>query len=144
MQNTLITQLKHMLPTILADQPVLLAYLYGSAVTGHMTPFSDVDVALVASTSLSPLVRLKLIQYVQLALYEQGNILEADVRLINDAPLVLQGSVVTEGVLLYARDEETRIAFETTARMRYFDYLPIHQRLQKAFFDDLRTRGLYG
>jgi hypothetical protein len=148
MQGTLVTQLKHTLPTILEDQPVDLAYLYGSTVTGYVTPFSDMDVALVVYEPLTPLARLKLIQYVQMALYEalceRCDIPDADVRIINDAPLILRGKVVTEGVLLYARDEAQRIAFETHTRMRYFDYLPIHRMMQRQFFDTLRKRGLHG
>ena len=35
-------------------------------------------------------------------------------RIINDAPLVLRGKVVTEGMLLYAQDESVRVEFETT------------------------------
>ena len=62
----------------------------------------------------------------------------------NDAPLVFWGRVVCDGVLVYARDEQERIEFETTTRLRYFDYLPIHRRLQDAFFANLRERGLYG
>lgn len=49
---------------------------------------------------------------VQLALYHRCGILEADVRVIDDAPIILRGRVVTEGILLYSRDEETRVDFE--------------------------------
>jgi hypothetical protein len=117
-----------------------------------MTPFSDVDVALVVCEPLAPLARLKLIQHVQMALYEalhealheRCDIPDADMRIINDAPLVFRGKVVTEGVWVYARDEAQRIAFETYTRMRYFDYLPIHRMMQRQFFDNLRKRGLHG
>jgi hypothetical protein len=51
---------------------------------------------------------------------------------------------VTDGILLFAKNEQVRIAYEIDTRLRYFDYLPIHLGLQKAFFDDLRERGLYG
>jgi hypothetical protein len=51
---------------------------------------------------------------------------------------------VCDGILVFARDELERIAFETTTRMRYFDYLPVHRQMQNAFFADLRERGLYG
>jgi hypothetical protein len=125
-----------------------LAYLYGSMVTGHVTPFSDVDVALIVCEPLTPLARLKLIQYVQMALYEvlceRCDIPDADVRIINDAPLILRGKVVTEGVLVYARDEVQRIAFEPHIRMRYFDDLPIHRMMQRQFFNTLRKRVLHG
>lgn len=48
-----------------------------------------------------------------------------DVRAINDAPLRVQGQVVTEGVLLYARNEDLRVDFEVYTRKRYFDFQPV-------------------
>jgi len=144
MQETLMSRLLQTLPDVLESQPVQLAYLYGSTVAGRTTPFSDVDIALLTTEPLTPLARLRLIQHVQMRLYDDCDLDNIDVRIINDAPLVLQGRVVTDGRLVYARDEQARVDFETTTRMSYFDYLPIHQQLQAAFFDTLRTRGLYG
>ena len=144
MQETLVSQLHQTLPDVLEDQLVQLAYLYGSAVAGRTTPFSDVDIALLTTEPLTPLARLRLIQHVQTRLYDACGLDNVDVRIINDAPLVLQGRIVTDGRLVYTYDEQARIDFETTTRMYYFDYLPIHQQLQTAFFDTLRTRGLYG
>jgi hypothetical protein len=141
--SLLVSRLHEELPAILADEPVQLAYLYGSSVTGQTTPFSDVDVALVAGTMLQPYARLRLILRVQLALAECCGI-DADVRVIDDAPLVFRGRVVSDGVLVFARAENVRVAFETATRIRYFDYLPIHQELQESFFQDVRKRGLHG
>jgi predicted nucleotidyltransferase len=56
----LVSQLKEKLPPILDDLPVLMAYLYGSAASGHTTPFSDVDIALYLSEPLPPRQRLEL------------------------------------------------------------------------------------
>jgi predicted nucleotidyltransferase len=139
----LVSRLREQLPAILADEPVQLAFLYGSTVSGNTTPFSDVDVALVAGAVLQPLARLKLILRVQLALADSCGI-DADVRVIDDAPLVFRGRVVTDGVSVFARSEEARVAFETETRMRYFDYLPVHRQLQQSFFRDVRERGLHG
>mgnify|MGYP005839286079 CR=1 FL=1 len=143
-RDRLVASLREALPHILSSQPVALAYLYGSFATGYTTPFSDVDVALVVAEDLSPLEALRLMLRVQLALAERCDIGNADVRILNDAPLVLQGRVVSEGILVYARSDRERVEFETATRMRYFDYLPVHKRLQDAFFADLRERGLYG
>ena len=96
------------------------------------------------SEDLLPFERLKLTLRIQLDLADEADISNADVRIINDAPLVLRGRVVSEGVLVYVRDEGERVEFEKATRMRYFDYLPVHKRLQDAFFADLRERGLYG
>ena len=141
--SPLVSRLQEQMPTILADEPVQLAYLYGSSVTGQTTPFSDVDVALVLGIALQPQAQLKLILRVQLALADCCGI-DADVRVIDEAPLVFRGRVVSDGVLIFARTENARVGFETTTRMQYFDYLPIHQELQESFFQDVRKRGLHG
>jgi len=143
-RDRLVLKLQRALPRILACQPVGLAYLYGSITTGLVTPFSDVDVALVVDEGLLPLERLKLTLRIQLDLADRCDLANGDVRIINDAPLVFRGRVVCDGILVYARDEQERIEFETTTRLRYFDYQPVHRRLQNAFFADLRERGLYG
>lgn len=140
----LVSALRRALPRILDGQPVILAYLYESSATGQTTHFSDVDLALVVDRDLSPLERLKLLLRIQADLADDCDIRNADVRIINDAPLVFRGRVVCEGILVFASDESKRVAFETTTRMRYFDYLPVHRELQDAFFDNLRERGLYG
>ncbi len=143
-RDELVARLRERLPAVLADEPVQLAYLYGSTVTGLATPLSDVDVALVAGQALRPLVRLKLILRLQVALADCCDIPNGDVRLIDEAPLVFRGRVLTDGILVYARDEAFRVEFETTTRMLYFDYLPIHREMQEAFFQDVRERGLHG
>jgi predicted nucleotidyltransferase len=141
---SLVERLKANIGSILESYPIRLAYLYGSAAAGNSTPFSDVDIALVADRELVPRERLKLMLEIEVKLADQCDIHDADVRIINDAPLVFRGRVACDGILLYARDEATRIEFETTTRDAYFDYLPVHRKLQEAFFADVRERGLHG
>lgn len=143
-KGILTRKLREALVAVLQPQPVQAAYLYGSMTTGRVTPFSDVDIALVVDPDLTPLERLKLMLHLQVELADLCDIHNADVRVINDAPLVFRGRVVRDGIVLYARDERARIEFETATRAEYFDYLPIHQRLQEAFFAGIRERGLYG
>jgi hypothetical protein len=47
-----------------------------------------------------------------------------DVRSINHMTLIMKGNIVTEGILLYSRNETFRIEFETKARKSYFDFKP--------------------
>ena len=142
--TSLVERLKTNIGPILDSYPIKLAYLYGSAAAGNLTPLSDVDVALVADRELIPGERLKLMLEIEVELADRCDIHNADVRIINDAPLVFRGRVACDGILLYARDEAARIEFEATTRDAYFDYLPVHRKLQEAFFADVRERGLYG
>ncbi len=132
------------LASILAPHPVMLAYLFGSAATGQTTPFSDVDIALVLSEDAAIPSRLHFELMIEDELAARCDLSQADVRIINEAPLELRGEVVTQGRLLYARDEEKRIEFETRTRREYFDFQPVAEFFRQAFFDDLRKRGLRG
>lgn len=131
------------LAQVLPRYPVALAYLFGSAATGQTTPFSDVDIGLVleAEVEISSRLHLELEVEDELALC---GVRQADVRVINDAPLELRGEVVTDGRLLYARDDETRIEFETRTRLEYFDFQPVAAALRQALFEHVRERGLNG
>jgi predicted nucleotidyltransferase len=131
--------------SVLAAHPAVnLAYLFGSAASGHMTPLSDVDIALITAPRLSPHDRLKLELAVADALAQHCGLANADVRVINEAPVMLRGQVVTEGRLLFARDEVARVEFETRTRSEYFDFLPSAEQLREAFFAAVLQRGLHG
>jgi hypothetical protein len=140
-----IESLAHQLAEVLPPHPVTLAYLFGSAATGEMTPFSDVDIALVLDEGHTSIPnRLKLELALEAEIAERCGLSQVDVRIINDAPLVLRGQVVTEGILLFARNDESRIDFETHTRSDYFDFLPLAESARNAFFADVRERGLDG
>jgi predicted nucleotidyltransferase len=145
-----IERLKQHLPAILADRPVMLAYVYGSMAEGCPLPTSDVDIALVWLSDCvhTPYERMNAELEIEIAIEAQAGIHNADVRSINDAPLKVQGHVLTVGQLLYSRDEDLRVEFEVYTRKRYFDFQPALEMMSKAFFEhleaDLRKKGLYG
>lgn len=142
--------LQQHLPDILRDRPVLLAYGYGSAVAGCATPLSDIDIALVLAPDcgLDAYQRFMLELEIEAEIERRCGIHNADVRSIDDAPLRVQGRVVTSGRLLYARDEDLRVAFEVRTRKRYFDFQPVLAMMREAYFAhleaDLRKKALYG
>ena len=49
--------------------------------------------------------------------------ISTDVRVINNLPLVIAGKIVTDGILIYSRDEIARVDYETAIRSEYFDFL---------------------
>ncbi len=143
----IVERLKHCLPEILRDRPVLLAYLYGSVAAGCPTPFSDVDIALVLvpGCNLDSYRRFRLEMEIAVEIENRCGIQDSDVRVINDAPLSIQGRVVTEGQLLYSKDEDFRVAYEVRTRKRYFDFQPVLVKMREAYFDrlesELREKG---
>lgn len=134
------------MPYILAERPVFLAYLHGSVVDGYAEPSSDVDIAIVLEPgiSLSEYERMKLEFDIATDIEHRCGIKEADVRSIDLAPLTVQGKVLTEGILLYSRDEEFRVEYEVHTRKLYFDFLPVVEMMREALFKRIKEEGLIG
>ncbi|MCZ7574642.1 MAG: nucleotidyltransferase domain-containing protein [Ardenticatenaceae bacterium] len=138
----IIARLKACVPKVLAEYPVEIAYVYGSVARATPLPSSDVDIALVLTESPLPYERLMLELDIQAALEDSCSLSNFDVRAINQAPLMVQGPIVQEGRLLYERDKDRRVAFEVLTRKKYFDYLPTAERMQRAFLNHIRRKGL--
>ncbi|MEJ5197357.1 MAG: nucleotidyltransferase domain-containing protein [Anaerolineae bacterium] len=147
-RSAIVERLRSALPAILQSRPVLAAYLYGSVADGHALPDSDVDIALVLLPEhhLSAYERQVLELDVAAEIEEACGIREADVRIINDAPLMAQGIVLTEGIRVFSRDDDLCAEFEVAERKRYFDFLPVVQMMRRAYFQRkgaaLRRQGL--
>jgi predicted nucleotidyltransferase len=147
--SEIIGVLEEHLPAILQGRPVMAAYAYGSIAAGCPLPNSDVDIALVwmSDCTLDAYQRFQTELEIATEIESRCGIPDADVRSINDAPLRVRGQVLTEGVLLYSRDEDLRIAYEVYTRKRYFDFQPTLEMMRQAYFThmeaDLREKGLW-
>jgi len=138
-----IERLRTLIPDLLAGTPVQLAYLHGSVARGRALPDSDVDIALVGGPDLDPGERLPLALRLERQLAKAG-VRGADVRFIDDAPLLVRGRVITEGIRLYAASPQARVDLEAPLLSPYFDFLPVARRLQAAYLDYIKEHGLYG
>ena len=138
----ILDRLQQTLPPVLAKYPIEAAYVYGSVARGMVTPFSDIDIALVLSEPLPPYERLMLEFSIQADIQDASDLRALDVRAITEAPLLVRGKVVQEGMLLYQRDKARRVAFEVQTRKRYFDFAPVARRLRLAFLDKVHREGL--
>lgn len=138
----LVQRLREQMPPIARAYPRLqLAYLYGSAAEDATTSFSDVDIALVTASPLSIGESLNLELDAYSALMRQAGIRNADVRLITHYPLAFQAQVVSHGILIYARDDEFRIDYETRTRDAYLDFKPLEDALLDSLLTVIRSGG---
>lgn len=143
----LVAHLREIVPAILDNTSVTLAYLFGSRAAGNPSPASDTDIALVLCRAegqprLPADERLALEFAVEAAL-ENHKIQKPDVRVIDDLPLSFRGQVATQGVRLFSRNEEDRVAFETRTWKEYLDFEPVARRLRREFFESVRNQGLF-
>jgi predicted nucleotidyltransferase len=121
-------------PRIFDRHPVLFGYLYGSYATGAVHPFSDLDIA-VYSAQTSPRGNMRLELMLALELDEElPDGVKAEVRVINDLPLVVKGRIITTGILIYSRDDSLRADFEASVRKMYFDFQPTIRYYESVYF----------
>ena len=137
MENLDITRVRKALsdqaPLLFNYGPVVFAYLYGSYARGDVHPFSDVDIGIYLE-KMTPAEALN--NELSLALEFDdilGSKTNVDVRSINTMPLLIKGHIVTEGILLYSRNDSLRIEFESSVRMAYFDFRYFLNRNQKEY-----------
>lgn len=124
---------------IFAAKPVLFAYLYGSFATGNVNPFSDLDIAIYVD-KISPTKHLKLELLLALEIDEKMNsCVASEVRIINDVPLVIKGEIVTNGLLIFSKDEAARVDFETSVRRVYFDFLPVLYNYRNTYLEGIAS-----
>jgi hypothetical protein len=61
----------------------------------------------------------------------------SDVRIMNSLPLAAAGKILTDGVLIYCRDDKARVDYETIVRCAYFDFLPFIHNYQRTYLEQI-------
>ena len=103
-----------------SDRRIMLAYIFGSRVKGHVGRMSDYDIAIFLSETPSDTYKYELQSKI-------ARILDAtiDLVILNVAPLELKYAVIADGLLIYEKDRATKVEFEGDTLSRYFDFLPV-------------------
>ena len=133
--NQLLKTLKEKSCEVFSPSPVLFAYLFGSCARGEALFQSDMDIAVFVRRDFPQKDYLELELNLSIELDKLKLGAETEVRVINKLPLLMRGEILTEGYLIYCRDDSTRVEFETITRDEYFDFLPLHYQYQRAYFN---------
>ena len=123
--------------TILGDEDIRFAYLFGSRAAGTAHARSDADIAVMPSRTLG-LERERL----ALGLVRALGVPDVDLIALDRAALELRGRVVQEGRPIYSADEPARVAFEVRTRSEYFDFVPTLRALERSYLARVAERGL--
>lgn len=126
--------LKKLNTAVLQKHGVLLALAFGSAVTGHRHPGSDVDVGVLFSDP-SVVTREPVAVYDDLrrAFAEVLSGETIDLVYLHEAPLSLQFRAATEGAVLYEAKQAAFADFREYAMKRYFDFVFFENIMNEPF-----------
>ncbi len=104
-------------------EEVIFAYIHGSFLKGN---FRDVDVAIYLTESRDVFYEIEL--EVEL---EETLKLPVDVRILNSAPLSFRFGVIKNGLILFSKDEQVRVEFETRTISEYHDFAYFRKRYRR-------------
>jgi predicted nucleotidyltransferase len=134
--------LRDSLRRALAARPeVLEAYIFGSTARGDEQEHSDVDVAVFVEPGARPEAPFGYAASLAAELMRDAGLAKVDVVVLNDAPPLLYGRVLNEGVRLVARDLAATTTREGRALSRYCDYLPQLAKIEAAHRARIRSGG---
>lgn len=108
----------------LSDNDEILAiYLYGSYARNEPKPYSDIDVAVITRMANPPVVLKEII-----GSYSSKKL---DVQVFSDLPLSARMQVLSQGKVLYVRDEDSLWPVIKSVSMSYMDLEPMRYRWRK-------------
>lgn len=111
-------------------EEVSAVYLFGSAAIGTETAASDIDIAILLKPGVNPYkpdIQLKIMSDLELLLKKR-----VDVVVLNRADPILERQIRKHGIILIDKAPDVRIAYETEARKKYFDFTYRHDNYMKA------------
>ena len=134
-QFVVTNKLKQAVAQRLQPYAVQFGYMFGSAVTGRLHPESDVDIAVYFDPRLPhrEMFRQTLALHGSLAGTLAVPEEAIDVTVLNNAPILLQHVVTSEGVVVHERNHDARVEFEMSV-MRRRDDERHYRRLSRQVF----------
>ncbi|MEM3526178.1 MAG: nucleotidyltransferase domain-containing protein [Candidatus Jordarchaeaceae archaeon] len=111
-------------------EEVTVAYLFGSTVKGYASEKSDIDIGLVLKRKFEPdaFYSAKLAGEIE---KRMGGNREIDLRILNNQSPRFVYQVIKEGRVIFCRDEEERVAFETSVTKEYLDFKPFYEEYDR-------------
>lgn len=129
---------KKLHPVFVKQNTVLLAYLFGSYARGDEGVYSDVDVAVFLREGVKGDALFEAYRELYLVIRETLSTERLDLVLLNGAPLSLKFTVVSQGKLIYAQNEEVLSAFEVDVTRKYQDTAYLRETQNRYFQERIR------
>lgn len=98
---------------------VVAAYVFGSYAENIARPDSDIDIAVILEPVPKDTLEYRLVVMEDI---KRLTGLDADVIVLNEAPIMLQFQVIQKGKVVFERDADERAVFVMSVASRYYDY----------------------
>jgi hypothetical protein len=108
---------------------IILAYLYGSSVRGHLRDDSDLDLGIVLNRGFDPdpLYTAQIARKIEMQTHLDR---ELDVRILNGMPPRFLRQVI-DGELVFSRNKPERVKFEMQVIDSYLDFKPFYEQYDR-------------
>jgi predicted nucleotidyltransferase len=127
---------------LFASRGILVAYVFGSRISGRPRPDSDLDVGYYVDDHGSG-TGLPLRDEMLLAADLSDAVgMDVDLRSLAAAPLELRGIVLEEGARIYSGDDSKRVDLERDLLARYHDYKDVYRQMHEIRLEQIAARGL--
>ena len=141
-KNSMKYSAKHIekkLTEFLSNEPEIIAvYLYGSFAKNTSTPLSDIDIAILTNEEFNNCtLRLDYELALEQKISEQIAGEKIEVRLLNNAPTIIQGKIITEGRLLFSNNDKKIRDFEENVIMHYLDFKVVYDEILEKSYNQL-------
>lgn len=111
---------------------VIFAYLFGSQARGKTTPLSDIDIGVYVENDI---FKKKFPYGYESELSSKiSSKKTVDIVILNKAPVLLRHRCVTEGKLLFCKNQALLNQFKVKTLCEYFDTQPLREKIKKAFY----------
>lgn len=141
MDQALLERLRVAAAAVFGDTGILVAYAYGSRVSGRPRPSSDLDVGYyLAGHRHGEVLSLRDEMRLASALADALGV-EVDLRNLGEAPLELRGRVLEDGVRIYSSDDAERVALERYVLGHYHDYKDAFREMHEVRLRRLAEQG---
>lgn len=142
MGNEMLEKVRNAAARAFSGGPVLVAYAFGSRVSGRPTQESDLDVGYYLNGHRRG-ETLPLGEEMRLAAELSAAVgCEVDLRNLADAPLDLRGRILEEGVRIFSAKDAERVALERELLGRYHDYKEEYLRMYEIRRRRVAAKGL--
>mgnify|MGYP006311735185 CR=1 FL=1 len=129
------TKIPAVIEKISADEDVMALYAFGSLAEGNLKPLSDLDFAVLLSSSLNKSARfdksIDLIGVFNQTLKSD----EVDLVIMNDDPIRFAFHILRTGKLLFCRDRGKLTDFIEKTTKRYLEFKPIRDRFDHTYVE---------